>query len=145
MIAEDRQPETPTPVTRFLRLIRFSHTVFALPFALGALVVAANGVHSLRIFMLVLAVLSGGVVRMPQAAAQELIVNGGFEEPALSRSSQTPGQVMERSPMSHRVSRVLAGLVLGVSLALAALSSAGAQQARTFTVVNNTPFTFDCR
>src|SRR5882724_10171614 len=42
-----------TPVSRFLRLIRFSHTVFALPFALGALIVAANGWPSLRIFVLV--------------------------------------------------------------------------------------------
>src|SRR6266571_919165 len=42
------------PVSRFLRLIRFSHTVFALPFALGALVVAANGIPSLRILLLVL-------------------------------------------------------------------------------------------
>jgi 4-hydroxybenzoate polyprenyltransferase len=41
------------PASRFLRLIRFSHTVFALPFALGALVVAANGWPSLRILMLV--------------------------------------------------------------------------------------------
>src|SRR6266567_3893135 len=41
------------PVGRFLRLIRFSHTIFALPFALGALVVAANGLPSLRIFVLV--------------------------------------------------------------------------------------------
>ena len=39
---------------RFLRLIRFSHTVFALPFALGALVVAANGWPSTRILVLVL-------------------------------------------------------------------------------------------
>ena len=38
---------------RFLRLIRFSHTIFALPFALGALIVAANGWPSLRIFVLV--------------------------------------------------------------------------------------------
>jgi 4-hydroxybenzoate polyprenyltransferase len=43
------------PVTRFLRLIRFSHTIFALPFALGALVVAANGWPSLRILLLVVA------------------------------------------------------------------------------------------
>jgi 4-hydroxybenzoate polyprenyltransferase len=42
-------------VSRFLRLIRFSHTVFALPFALGALVVAANGLPSTRTFLLVLA------------------------------------------------------------------------------------------
>src|SRR5256886_6193697 len=42
------------PVSRFLRLIRFSHTIFALPFALGALVVAANGLPSLRTSLLVL-------------------------------------------------------------------------------------------
>jgi 4-hydroxybenzoate polyprenyltransferase len=39
---------------RFLRLIRFSHTIFALPFALGALVVAANGSPSGRTLLLVL-------------------------------------------------------------------------------------------
>src|SRR6516164_7970861 len=42
------------PVGRFLRLIRFSHTIFALPFALGALVVAANGWPSWRILLLVI-------------------------------------------------------------------------------------------
>lgn len=36
-------------------MIRFSHTLFALPFALGALVVAANGWPSARVFLLVLA------------------------------------------------------------------------------------------
>jgi 4-hydroxybenzoate polyprenyltransferase len=46
-------PET-NPVTRFFRLIRFSHTIFALPFALGALLVAAKGRPSLRIVALVL-------------------------------------------------------------------------------------------
>ena len=39
---------------RFLRLIRFSHTVFALPFALSALVVSADGRPSLKIVLLVL-------------------------------------------------------------------------------------------
>src|SRR5207249_596124 len=43
------------PLARFLHLIRFSHTVFALPFALGALVVAANGRPSLRTLFLVVA------------------------------------------------------------------------------------------
>jgi 4-hydroxybenzoate polyprenyltransferase len=43
------------PVARFLRLIRFSHTIFALPFALGALIVAANGWPSVRILLLVIA------------------------------------------------------------------------------------------
>ena len=40
--------------SRFLRLIRFSHTIFALPFALGALVVAANGLPLGRTLLLVL-------------------------------------------------------------------------------------------
>ena len=42
------------PVTRFLRLVRFSHTIFALPFALGALLVAANGRPAPRTLLLVL-------------------------------------------------------------------------------------------
>src|SRR5947208_3971391 len=41
------------PMSRFLQLIRFSHTIFALPFALGALVVAANGQPALRTLLLV--------------------------------------------------------------------------------------------
>jgi 4-hydroxybenzoate polyprenyltransferase len=58
MRLQDRQAETMSvpggSVGRFLRLIRFSHTVFALPFALGALIVSANGWPSLRILLLVL-------------------------------------------------------------------------------------------
>jgi 4-hydroxybenzoate polyprenyltransferase len=41
-------------VTRFLRLIRFSHTIFALPFALAALVVSAKGRPNIKILLLVL-------------------------------------------------------------------------------------------
>ncbi|MDQ6860631.1 MAG: putative 4-hydroxybenzoate polyprenyltransferase [Verrucomicrobiota bacterium] len=48
----------PTPrgnaFVRFLQFIRFSHTVFALPFALGALLVAADGRPTLRTALLVL-------------------------------------------------------------------------------------------
>ena len=53
----DRQSAAPNrrgAISRFLTLIRFSHTVFALPFALGALIVAANGLPSPRVFGLVL-------------------------------------------------------------------------------------------
>src|SRR5216117_333951 len=42
------------PIGRLLRLIRFSHTIFALPFALAALVVAADGWPSPRILLLVI-------------------------------------------------------------------------------------------
>jgi 4-hydroxybenzoate polyprenyltransferase len=55
MALEDKMPPRPNVITRFLRLIRFSHTVFALPFALGALLVAANGHPTLRTLLLVLA------------------------------------------------------------------------------------------
>ena len=42
-------------VARFLQLIRFSHTIFALPFALGALLLASGGRPAPRILILVLA------------------------------------------------------------------------------------------
>jgi len=46
------------PAARFLRFVRFSHTVFAMPFALGAMVVAANGLPPPRaIFLIVLAMI----------------------------------------------------------------------------------------
>ena len=54
--SKDRQDEwieLGGPASRFFRLIRFSHTVFALPFALGALIVAAHGLPSLRTLLLV--------------------------------------------------------------------------------------------
>lgn len=47
--SEDRRK-----VRRFLQFIRFSHTVFALPFALGAMFVAANGIPAAGVFLLVL-------------------------------------------------------------------------------------------
>ena len=50
---EDERIGLGGPVSRFLRLIRFSHTIFALPFALGALIVAAHGLPSLRTLLLV--------------------------------------------------------------------------------------------
>jgi 4-hydroxybenzoate polyprenyltransferase len=41
-------------IVSFLRFIRFSHTVFALPFALGALIVAAHGRPTPRVLVLIL-------------------------------------------------------------------------------------------
>lgn len=54
MAFEDPTLPRPNSITRFLRLIRFSHTIFALPFALGALLVAADGHPTLRTLLLVL-------------------------------------------------------------------------------------------
>ncbi len=55
MAIEDKTPPRSNVIGRFLTLIRFSHTIFALPFALGALLVAANGRPTLRTLLLVLA------------------------------------------------------------------------------------------
>jgi 4-hydroxybenzoate polyprenyltransferase len=40
-------------IRRFLSFIRFSHTIFALPFALGSMFVAAHGLPAPRVFALV--------------------------------------------------------------------------------------------
>lgn len=47
-------PTQGNAISRFLQLIRFSHTVFALPFAFGALLVAARGWPKTRTLVLVL-------------------------------------------------------------------------------------------
>jgi 4-hydroxybenzoate polyprenyltransferase len=41
-------------IQRILKFIRFSHTVFALPFAAGSMIVAARGLPSLRTIVLIL-------------------------------------------------------------------------------------------
>jgi 4-hydroxybenzoate polyprenyltransferase len=48
------KPNAGGSFVRFLRLIRFSHTIFALPFAFGSLLVAARGRPSVRVAGLVL-------------------------------------------------------------------------------------------
>lgn len=53
-IPPGHQAPTRSGVGRFLELIRFSHTIFALPFALGALLVATHGRPSARLVLLVL-------------------------------------------------------------------------------------------
>jgi 4-hydroxybenzoate polyprenyltransferase len=53
-LANQEAGVTASAFARFLRLIRFSHTIFALPFALASLVVAANALPTLRILLLVL-------------------------------------------------------------------------------------------
>src|SRR5262249_13695812 len=90
------------PVSRFLRLIRFSHTIFALPFALGALIVAANGWPSWRILFLVIvcmtfartaAMLFNRLIdwsldqRNPRTASRHLLVSRGGVQVFLVLSS----------------------------------------------------------
>ena len=98
------------PVTRFLRLIRFSHTIFALPFALGALVVAANGWPSSRILLLV-------VVCMVFARTAAMLFNRLVDWSLDQRNPRTDTRHLLISKLSAQLLLVLssAGFVLTAS------------------------------
>jgi 4-hydroxybenzoate polyprenyltransferase len=116
------------PVARFLRLIRFSHTIFALPFALGALVVAANGLPSLRTFLLVVlcmvlartgAMLFNRIVdwsldqRNPRTASRHLLVSKPVAEVCTVLSAA--GFVVAASAINH-LTFILAPVALTIIL-----------------------------
>ncbi|MDQ3116514.1 MAG: putative 4-hydroxybenzoate polyprenyltransferase [Verrucomicrobiota bacterium] len=100
---------------RFLRLIRFSHTVFALPFALGALLVATHGRPSLRLLFLV-------VLCMVFARTAAMLFNRLADWDLDQRNPRT-----ERR---HRLlSRPAAGLLLVASSAAFVAGAAAINQA----------------
>jgi 4-hydroxybenzoate polyprenyltransferase len=111
-------------IARFLRLIRFSHTIFALPFALGALLVAADGHPSARIVLLVTAcmVLARTAAMLfnrlvdwsidqknPRTAARHLLVNKPIAWIALVA---TAGGFVVTSAAINRMTAVLAPVAL---------------------------------
>jgi 4-hydroxybenzoate polyprenyltransferase len=115
------------PFARFLHLIRFSHTIFALPFALGALVVAANGLPSLRTLLLVLlcmifartaAMLFNRVVdwsldqRNPRTASRHLLISKWAACVLLVLSSAA---FLVAAAAINRLTFVLAPLALAIS------------------------------
>ncbi|MGB9474128.1 MAG: UbiA-like polyprenyltransferase [Candidatus Udaeobacter sp.] len=119
-----KEIESGRPVTRFLRLIRFSHTIFALPFALGALVVAANGWPSVRILVLVMvcmvfartaAMLFNRLVdwsldqRNPRTASRHLLVSKSGAMALLAVSS---GGFLLTAAAINRLTLVLAPIAL---------------------------------
>src|SRR4029453_11527692 len=115
--ATDRQGEAIGPggsVSRFLRLIRFSHTIFALPFALGALVVAANGLPPLRTFLLV-------VVCMIFARTAPMLFNGPVDWSLDQRNPRTASRHLLVSKPAALV--LLAASSAGFVLAAGAIKS----------------------
>ena len=98
------------PIGRFLRLIRFSHTIFALPFALAALVVAANGLPSLKILLLV-------IVCMVFARTAAMLFNRLVDWSLDQRNPRTASRHLLVSKMSVAVLLVLssAGFLLAAS------------------------------
>src|SRR5881397_1046066 len=114
------------PLSRFLRLIRFSHTIFALPFALGALIVAANGWPSLRILVLVVvcmvfartaAMLFNRVVdwsldqRNPRTASRHLLISKSGAIVLLAVSS---GCFLVAAAAINRLTLILAPVALAL-------------------------------
>src|SRR6266480_3327090 len=114
------------PLSRFLRLIRFSHTIFAMPFALGALVVAANGWPSLKILVLVAvcmvfartaAMLFNRLVdwsldqRNPRTASRSFLVSKSVALPLLVFSS---GRFLASAAANYRLTFLLAPVALFV-------------------------------
>ena len=98
------------PMSRFLRLIRFSHTIFALPFALGALVVAANGWPSLKVLLLV-------VVCMVFARTAAMLFNRLVDWSLDQRNPRTASRHLLVSKRAVQVFLVLssAGFVVAAS------------------------------
>ncbi len=102
-------------LVRFLRLIRFSHTVFALPFALGALLVATQGRPSLRLLSLV-------VLCMVFARTAAMLFNRLADWDLDQRNPRTEQR--------HRLlSRTAAGLLLVASSAAFVACAAAINQA----------------
>jgi 4-hydroxybenzoate polyprenyltransferase len=114
------------PVSRFLRLIRFSHTIFALPFALGALIVAANGLPSLRVLVLVVicmvfartaAMLFNRLVdwsldqRNPRTASRHLLVS---RSPAIVLLAVSSGGFLFAAAAINRLTLILAPVALAL-------------------------------
>src|SRR4026207_1565696 len=114
------------PISRCLRLIRFSHTIFALPFALGALIVAANGWPSLRIFVLVVvcmvfartaAMLFNRLVdwsldqRNPRTASRHLLIS---KSGAIVLLAVTSGGFLLAAAAINRLTLILAPVALAL-------------------------------
>jgi len=125
---QDLPVEAPSgnALERFLRLIRFSHTVFALPFALGVLVVAADGLPSTRTFILVMvcmvcartaAMLFNRLVdwsldqRNPRTASRHLLLSKGAVVILLIVSS---GLFLAAASAINRLTFLLSPLALAI-------------------------------
>ena len=99
-----------TSLTRFMRLIRFSHTIFALPFGLGALLVATHGQPPARLLALVLAC-------MVCARTAAMLFNRFVDWSLDQRNPRTAGR-------HQLISRPVAFLLLALSTAAFVVTAA---------------------
>jgi len=112
--AGDGPAPAPNVVVRFGRMIKFSHTVFALPFALAAAALAARG-HGLtatHLFVIIVAMASARTAAM----GFNRIVDRGFD----AKNPRTAGREIPTGKVSVRAAWMLTLAAAAVFVAAAA-------------------------
>lgn len=84
-----------------LSLIKFSHTVFALPFALASMLIAARGLPSLRVFLLI-------IVCMVTARTAAMAFNRYLDADLDKKNPRTANREIPKGLITKRFARSLA-------------------------------------
>lgn len=128
----------------FLEMIKFSHTIFALPFALMGGVLAARGVPDGRTLFWILVAMVGarsGAMGMNRYADRDLdALNPRTQERALPRGLIRPGQVLALVGVSFALLLLAAYNLNPLCLALAPLAIvvlAGYSYTKRFTAISH--------
>ena len=128
----------------FLEMIKFSHTVFALPFALMGAVLAARGIPDGRTLFWILVAMVGarsGAMGMNRYADRDLdALNPRTKERALPRGLIRPGQVLVLVAVSFTLVLLAAYNLNPLCLALAPLAIvvlAGYSYTKRFTTLSH--------
>lgn len=131
-------------IRRFLEMIKFSHTVFALPFALMGAILAARGIPDGRTLLWILVAMVGarsGAMGMNRYADRDLdALNPRTRERALPRGLISPGQVLVLVALSFALLLLAAHNLNPLCLALAPLAIvvlAGYSYTKRFTTLSH--------
>lgn len=131
-------------IRRFLEMIKFSHTVFALPFALMGAILAARGIPDGRTLFWILVAMVGarsGAMGMNRYADRDLdALNPRTRERALPRGLISPGQVLVLVALSFALLLLAAYNLNPLCLALAPLAIvvlAGYSYTKRFTTLSH--------
>ncbi|MGH7360720.1 MAG: UbiA family prenyltransferase, partial [Candidatus Methylomirabilales bacterium] len=128
----------------FLEMIKFSHTVFALPFALMGAILAARGIPDGRTLFWILVAMVGarsGAMGMNRFADRDLdALNPRTQERALPRGLIRPGQVLALVGVSFALLLLAAYNLNPLCLAMAPLAIvllAGYSYTKRFTTLSH--------
>jgi 4-hydroxybenzoate polyprenyltransferase len=112
--AADAATPPANPLVTFGRMVKFSHTIFALPFALAAAALAARGIG------LSIPRLQAIVVAMAGARTAAMGFNRIVDRHIDARNPRTAGRELPRGIVSTRAAWALTGLATAVFVAAAA-------------------------